>query len=83
MIGKVTFPCSALTEETFPHRAYIMQKHTPALEVDEFKVQKAGGVIISNTGNQWRSWMREHKEPLEKYILRLRKAAGENSLVYR
>ena len=71
-----------LTEEIISGtRAYIMQKHNSALEVDD-QHRRLVEAIISGDRNQAEKLMREHMETIEKYILEIAQQQGENSLVF-
>ena len=76
MIYNVLDAAAQLTEEIISGtRAYIMQKHNSALEVDE-QHRRLVEAIISGDRNQAEKLMREHMETIEKYILEIAQQAG-------
>lgn len=82
MIYNVLDAAAQLTEEIISGtRAYIMQKHNSALEVDD-QHRRLVEAIISGDRNQAEKLMREHMETIEKYILEIAQQQGENSLVF-
>ena len=81
-IYNVLDAAAQLTEEIISGtRAYIMQKHNSALEVDD-QHRRLVEAIISGDRNQAEKLMREHMETIEKYILEIAQQQGENSLVF-
>ena len=82
MIYNVLDAAAQLTEEIISGtRAYIMQKHNSALEVDD-QHRRLVEAIISGDRNQAEKLMREHMETIEKYIIEIAQQQGENSLVF-
>ena len=82
MIYNVLDAAAQLTEEIISGtRAYIMQKHNSALEVDE-QHRRLVEAIIFGDRNQAERLMREHMETIEKYIMEIAQQQGENSLVF-
>ena len=82
MIYNVLDAAAQLTEEIISGtRAYIMQKHNSALEVDD-QHRRLVEAIISGDRNQAEKLMREHMETIEKYIMEIAQQQGENSLVF-
>ena len=83
MIYNVLDAAAQLTEEIISGtRAYIMQKHNSALEVDE-QHRRLVEAIISGDRNQAEKLMREHMETIEKYkYWRLRSSRGRTALYF-